>query len=124
MAGKALWVVPMRRPTTLCVGLPLSLSNSFPCSTRSRSVAAEALEFLLLKHPQQFRRKFQRYIANLVKKQRAFVGEFEPSRFLGDRACKGSFFMAEELTFEEAEGNRGTVQFYECLFAATAQLMY
>jgi hypothetical protein len=32
------------------------------------SVAAEPLGFLLLQHTQQFRLKFQRYIANLVKK--------------------------------------------------------
>src|SRR6202034_4944511 len=92
--------------------------------TLMRTVAAEPLEFLLLQHPQQFRLKFQRYIANLVKKQRAFVGELEPSRFLGNCACKCSFFVSEELTLQQSEGDRGTVQFHECLFVAPAQLMY
>jgi hypothetical protein len=60
-----------------------------------RTVAAEPLEFLLLQDSQQFRLKFQRYIANFVKKQRAFVGKLEPSRFLGDGAGECSFFVAE-----------------------------
>jgi hypothetical protein len=55
------------------------------------TVAAKPLEFLLLQDAQQFRLKFQRNVANLVKKQRAFVGELEASRFLGDGACKCPF---------------------------------
>src|SRR5580692_3153009 len=89
-----------------------------------RTVAAEPLEFLLLQDPQQFRLKFQRDIANLVKKQRAFVGEFEPSRFLGDGAGKGSFFMAEKLTLKKSKRDCRAVQLHECLFTAIPQLMY
>src|SRR5271154_5808298 len=77
-----------------------------------RTVAAEPLEFLLLQDAQQFRLKFQRYVADLVKKQSAFVGELEPS-------C----FLAEQLTLEESQRDCGTIQFHESLLAATAQLM-
>ena len=60
-----------------------------------RTVAAKSLEFLLLQNAQQFRLKFQRYVSNLIKKKRAVIGEFEPPRFLGDRARKCSLFVAE-----------------------------
>src|SRR5208282_6571277 len=89
-----------------------------------RTVAAEPLEFLFLQDAQQFRLKFQRYIANLVKKQRAFVGELEPPRFLGDSAGKCSFFVAEQFTFKESKRDCGAIQFHESLLAATAQFMY
>src|SRR4029077_7004879 len=88
------------------------------------AVAAEPLEFLLLQDAQQFRLKFQRNVANLVKKQRALVGELEPSCFLGDGAGKCSFFVAEQLTLEESERKCGAIQFHESLLAAIAQLMY
>src|ERR1700733_14629989 len=89
-----------------------------------RTVAAEPLEFLLLQDAQQFRLKFQRDIANLVKKQCAFVGELEPSRLLGDGACECLFFVTEQLTLEKSKGDCGTIQFHESLLAPTAQLMY
>src|SRR5580700_6413817 len=88
------------------------------------TVAAEPLEFLLLQDAQQLRLELQRYVANLVKKQRAFVGELEAPCFLGDGACKGSFFVAEQLTFKKSKRDCGAVQFHESPLAATAQLMY
>src|SRR5271155_5482632 len=88
------------------------------------AVAPEPLEFLLLQNAQQFGLKFQRYIANLVKKQRAFVGQLEPSRFLRDGACECSSFVAEQLALEKSKRNRGAIQFHERLLAAIAQLMY
>ena len=78
-----------------------------------RTVAAEPLEFLLLQDAQQFRLKFQRNVADLVKKERAFVGEFEPSRFLGDGAGERSFFVAEQLALEESKRDCGAIQFDE-----------
>src|SRR5215469_9390166 len=89
-----------------------------------RTVAAEPLEFLLLQDTQQFRLKFQRYITNFVKKESAFIGKFEASRFLGDGACKCSFFVAEQLTLKKSKRYCGAIQFHESLFAATAKLMY
>src|SRR5215813_1892126 len=67
-----------------------------------RTVAAEPLEFLLLQDAQQLGLKFQRYIANLVKKERAFVREFKPPRFLRDGACKGTFLVPEKLAFQQS----------------------
>src|SRR5580692_3092968 len=89
-----------------------------------RAVASEPLEFLFLQDAQQFRLKFQWYVANLVKKQRAFVGQLEPSRFLSDGACKCSFFVAKQLTLEESKRDCGAIQFHESLLAATAEFMY
>ena len=68
-----------------------------------RTVAAKPLEFLLLQNAQQFRLKFERDIADLVKKQRAFVSEFEAPGFLGDGACKCSFFVPEKLTLKKSK---------------------
>src|SRR3974390_2885706 len=89
-----------------------------------RTVAAKPFEFLFLQNAKQFCLRFQRDIAHLVKKQCAFVSEFEPPRLLRNGARKCSFFVAEQLTLEESERDGGTVQFHEGFFAATAQPMY
>ena len=46
-----------------------------------RTVAAESLEFLLLQDSQQFRLKFQRNVADFVKKERAFVARVQSVPF-------------------------------------------
>jgi hypothetical protein len=48
------------------------------------AIAAEPFKFLLLQDAEQLCLKFERYIADLVKKKRTFVGEFEPPGFWGD----------------------------------------
>src|SRR3974390_962656 len=89
-----------------------------------RTVATESLELLFLQHAQQFRLKFQRNVAHLVEKQGAFVGELEPPRLLCNSARKCSFFVAEQFTLKESKRDRSAIQFHECFFAATAQLVY
>jgi hypothetical protein len=55
-----------------------------------RTVAAEPLEFLLLQDAQEFRLKFQRHVANLVKKERPLVRELKAPCFLCDCSRKRS----------------------------------
>ena len=69
------------------------------------------------------RLKFERYIADLIKSSTSSASSNRP--VLGDRACKRSFFRWPNSSLSRRpRGNRGTVQFHECLFAAIAQLMY
>src|SRR5215831_5469019 len=88
------------------------------------AIAAEPLEFLLLQNAEQFRLKFQRYIAHLVKKERSLVGKFEASGFLRYSAGKRSFFVAEQFTLEKSKRYCRAVQLHECLVPATDQVMY
>ena len=88
-----------------------------------RAVAAESLEFLLLQDAEQFRLQFQRYVADLVKKERALVCEFEASCFLRDRSGECSFFMTEQFTLQKSERDRGAIQFDKCPFPAAAQIV-
>jgi hypothetical protein len=67
MAGKSRCVAAMRANVDLM-----------------RTIAAEPFEFLLLQDPKQLRLKFERDIADLIQKKRAFVSEFEPAGFLPD----------------------------------------
>ena len=53
--------------------------------------AAQALEFALLQSTQELRLNLQRHVADLVEKQRALVGEFQPSDLLADGAGERSF---------------------------------
>ena len=68
--------------------------------------------------------ELQRYITDLIKKERAFVSEFETSRFLGDGTGKCALFVAEQLALKKSKRDCSAIQFHECLFAATAQLVY
>src|SRR5205085_1174794 len=42
---------------------------------------------------------------------------------LADRACERTFFVAEQLAFEQARRNRGAVQLDECPFLAPAAVV-
>jgi len=88
-----------------------------------RVVAAEPLELLLLQDPQQFRLKFQRDVAYLIKKERALVRKLKTSRFLRDRPGKCSLFVAEQLTLQKTQGDSGAVQFRKSPFPAAAQIV-
>src|SRR5882762_7906878 len=62
--------------------------------------AAQALEFLLLQHTQQFGLQRQWYVSHLVQEQRPFVSQFETANLLCDSACKSAFLMAKKLAFQ------------------------
>src|SRR5713226_3905535 len=62
--------------------------------------AAQALEFLLLQHTQQFGLQRQWNVSHLVQEQSPFVSQFETTNLLCDSACKSAFLMAKKLAFQ------------------------
>src|SRR5580658_5976735 len=86
-------------------------------------VAAEPFKFLLLQNTQQLGLKFKWYIAHFIQEKRALIRKFKTSNFLCDRAGKRAFFVAEQLAFQEAKGDRGAVQFDESTVAPCAPIM-
>ena len=56
--------------------------------------AAEALEFALLQHAQEFDLGGGRHVADFVEEERALVGEFELAGLARGGAGEGSFFVA------------------------------
>src|SRR4029434_6135212 len=83
-------------------------------------VATQSFEFLLLQDAQQFRLKLQRNVADLIKKERAFVREFKASRLLGNRSSECPFFMAKQLAFQKAKRNCSAIQFDKGALPAAA----
>jgi hypothetical protein len=77
------------------------------------AIAANSLEFLVLNCAEQFRLEFERHLADLIEKERALVGQFESPSSLRRGSGKRALLMAEQLAFEQAGGNRGTVHFNE-----------
>src|SRR5262249_46310078 len=78
-----------------------------------RARATEALEFLLLEHPQELRLELEGNLADLVEEERPAVGHFEPADLLRDRPREGAALVTEELALEEPGGDRSTVQLDE-----------
>ena len=89
----------------------------------NRLVAADALDFALFEHAQQFRLHGDGHVANFVEKQRAAFGLFEFANVLCRRAGECSLFMAEELRFDQFRRNRRAIQRDECIFMALRLFM-
>src|SRR5262249_35314380 len=68
-----------------------------------------ALEPLFLEDPQKLRLHRLRNVADLVEKDRAFVGKFEPALAPGFRRGERTSLVAEELALEQAFGQRSAV---------------
>src|SRR5712692_3346631 len=88
-----------------------------------RAVTAEPLEFLLLQDAQQLRLKFERNVADLVKKERALVRKLKTSRFLRDRSGECASFMTEQFALQKSKGDCSAVQFDKRPLPATAQIV-
>jgi len=71
---------------------------------------SETFEFLFLQNTEEFGLQGEWHIADFIKEESPFVSQFEAANSLCDCARKGAPFMAKELTFEQIEGNRRTVQ--------------
>src|ERR1700686_4484671 len=78
-----------------------------------RSVAAHALEFLVLDGAQQLRLEFERHLTDLIEKQRALVSQLEAPNLLRNRPGERTLLMAEKFALEKAGRNRGAVYFNE-----------
>src|SRR2546423_14216819 len=85
------------------------------------AIAAEPFEFLLLKHAQKFRLKFEGQVADLVEEKRTAVGQLEAADFLFDGAGQGAALGPEQLGFEKATGNGGATHVYGNRGAARAR---
>src|ERR1700745_995488 len=62
---------------------------------------AQPLDFPLLQTAKEFRLPLPRDVADLVKKQRALIGQLDPAYLLACRAGIGAALMTKELTFEK-----------------------
>ena len=87
------------------------------------ALCADAFEIALLQHPQQLALQFERNFADLVEKQRAAVGEFEPADAVAHRAGEGAADMAEELALEQFARDRRAIDPDQRPVAAAARLV-
>src|ERR1017187_469705 len=74
-------------------------------------LAADAVELAFLQDPQQFGLRSAVKIADFVEEDGAAVSLFEFAAARGGGAGEGTFFMAEELGFEQFGGNGGAIAF-------------
>src|SRR5204863_403511 len=80
-----------------------------------RPRTAQAFEFPLLQHAQQLGLQFERNLSDLVQKNRPAIGHFEPADALRDRSRESTFFVSEELAFQQASRYGSTVELHEGL---------
>ena len=70
-----------------------------------------------------FRLELQRNFADLVKKQRASMRQFEASDLLRHRAGERALLVPEQLALQQAGGDRRAVHFHTTTRAAAAQVV-
>jgi len=87
------------------------------------AATSETFEFLFLQNTEELRLQREWYVADFIKKEGSFVSQFEAADLLCDCARKSSPLMAKELTFEQVEGNGGTIQLDQCVAAAGARIV-
>ena len=73
-------------------------------------VAAEALNLPLLQGAQQFGLQVERHFADLIQKQRAFMGQFQAAYLAGNGAGECAFLVAEEFAFNQPRGDGRAVE--------------
>jgi hypothetical protein len=66
-------------------------------------------EFVLLQHAQQLRLQQRRELGDLVEKHRAAARQLEPATLLRQGPGERALLMTEELTFQQAFGQRRAV---------------
>src|SRR2546422_8406217 len=85
--------------------------------------APQPLEFLLLQNTNELGLQLKRDITDLVKEQRALVGQLQPADHLGDSAGERASVMAEQLAFEQPCRDRRTVNLDEGPLATRTQIV-
>ena len=83
-----------------------------------RLLAADALELALLQDAQELGLKCGRYLADLVEKNRAAMGQLEAALPRRDGACESALLMAEQLGLDHAFGQGGAIDLDEGLALA------
>src|SRR6266403_4449816 len=86
----------------------------------NRLRASQVLELLVLQNAQQLGLQLQRNVSNFIEQQSALIRQFQPAELLAYRSGKGSFFVAEQLAFQQSSGNGGAVQLDEVAVPAPA----
>src|SRR6266852_1785218 len=87
------------------------------------AATSETLKFLFLQNPQQLGLQRKWYVADFIEKKGSFIGQFEAADFLRYGPSEGATFMTKELTFEQVEGNGGTIQLDQRVATARAGIM-
>ena len=82
--------------------------------------AADAADLFFLKRAQDLCLQRDIELADLIQEQRAVVRDLEQALFLGDRPGKRSFFVTEQLGFEQVLVDRGAVYGLKHLVRAQA----
>src|SRR5882672_1608596 len=80
------------------------------CIGSQRARASQTFELPFLEHAQQLGLKLERDVADLIQKYRSAIGQFKAADALRDSAGKSAFLVSEELAFEQARWNGGTVE--------------
>src|SRR4051812_26584443 len=91
---------------------------------KARAAFADAFEPALLQYPQKPALQFKRNFTNLVDIERAAVGEFETAGAVAQCARKGTFDVAEQLTFESLAWGGARIDANERTMASPAGLMH
>ena len=87
------------------------------------AVGTQALQALLLDHPQQLDLLGQRHALDLVEEQAAAVGVLDAPDALALRAGEGTALVAEQLALEDALRNRRAVEGDELAPGARAEVV-
>ena len=67
--------------------------------------------------------QLKRDVANLIQEQRSLICQFKPTDLLRDCTREGAALVAKEVAFEQAAGDRSTVDLYKCSAFSSAALM-
>src|SRR5262249_52967613 len=92
------------RPEQSFLNRPLQIAISRgnnPNINGNRCNSAHAFELPFLQEPQELRLKFGRYVADLVEKDRATVGQLNLASLTSVRAGKRPLFMAKQFALQE-----------------------
>src|SRR5262245_18466570 len=75
-----------------------------------RARGAQALEGVLLQHPQELGLQLEGEIPYFVQEERAPVGQFKAPETLREGPREGTFFVPEEFAFEQAGRDGAAVE--------------
>ncbi|MNK98246.1 hypothetical protein D3C87_1186050 [compost metagenome] len=88
-----------------------------------RLARADAFDFTLLQHAQQFGLQAKGHFRNFVEQDGPAIGLFELAGLRGNGAGERAFFVAEQCGFEHVVGDRRAVDRNERLTGAMGMLM-
>ena len=90
---------------------------------RHQTRSAQTFDRAVLQDAKQFHLHAQRHVIDIVEKNRAPLGHFEPSRTILDCPGEGAPFMAEELRLDERFREQRTADRDKRTMLATTRLV-